>query len=64
MTFSNSHIQNVLLRCHRMLISGCPPYKDKCVVSNVEYTAKKSIDDKIMEPNYLCLKSRLNGNNE
>lgn len=33
-----------MLRCHRMLLSGHPGYKDKCVINNVDYVSKKSVD--------------------
>lgn len=42
MTFSNSHLQNIMFRCHRMLLAGHAGYKDKCVINNVDYVVKKS----------------------
>lgn len=64
MTFSNPALQNVMLRCHRILVAGCPAYKDKCIVSTVDYTPKKLIDDKLIEAGGICMKSKLTVNNE
>lgn len=45
MTFSNSHLQNVMLRTHRGLLSGLPTYKEKCILNEVEYTNKKTAEE-------------------
>lgn len=59
MTYSNSYLQNIMFRCHRILLSGCLAYKDKCILNNVEYSQKKSIDDKIIEIGAISIKSKL-----
>jgi hypothetical protein len=59
MTYSNHYLQNIMLRCHRMLVSGCLPYKDKCILNNVDYVQKKAVDDKIIEIGTICIKSKL-----
>lgn len=63
MTFSNLQLQNVLMRCHRILYSGHIGYREKCLVNNVDYIPRKSLDDKLAEPNVVCIKSRKDGEN-
>lgn len=57
MTFSNSHLQNVLLRLHRGLLSGLPIYKEKCVLSEVDYVNKKALDDTYVKKDTFIMKS-------
>ena len=51
MTFSNSHLQNIMLRCHRALLSGLSTYKEKCILNDVEYSQKKSLDEEYVKKN-------------
>ena len=57
MTFSNSHLQNVILRCHRGLLLGLPSYKEKCTLSEVEYSQKKALDEEYVKKNSFLMKS-------
>ena len=47
-----------------MLLSGCLAYKDKCVITNVDYLPKKALDDKFIEIAAIYMKSRMHGDNE
>lgn len=64
MTFSRPHVQSAMLRCHRMLATGHPSYKYKCIVSAVDYVNKKSLEDKFLEPGTICIKSKSEGEDE
>lgn len=33
-TFSNSHLQNLIFKCHRILLNGLPSYKERCIISS------------------------------
>lgn len=63
MTFANPQVQNVILRCHRILLTASQPYKDKCIVNNVEYVPKKTVDEKVVELASICIKSKLSDPN-
>lgn len=47
-----------------MLVSGCLPYKDKCILNNVDYVQKKAVDDKIIEIGTICIKSKFTEANQ
>ena len=56
-TFSNFHLQNLIFKCHRILLSSLPSYKEKCVLSSTEYISKKSIEEKFVEIDSFVFKS-------
>jgi hypothetical protein len=35
LTFSNSHLQNNISKCHRLLAATLPAYKEKCTIASV-----------------------------
>ena len=57
MTFSNSHLQNIILRCHRGLLSGLVSYKEKSILADVEYAQKNALDEEFVKKNSFLIKS-------
>jgi hypothetical protein len=56
MTFANWHLQNTMLRCHRILHTAHLPYREHCVLSTVECVHKKG-DAKVGEIGSVVMKS-------
>ena len=63
-TFSNSHLQNLIFKCHRILINGLPSYKEKCILSSTQFNPKKSATDKFVEKETFAIKSLCSSNSE
>jgi hypothetical protein len=57
MTYSNSHFQNNITKCHRFLCASLPTYKDKCVLNSVEIAPKKDINSVFIDPSIVTFKS-------
>ena len=63
-TFSNCHRQNLIFKCHRILASGLPAYKDNCLLPATEYTPKKLKEEKFVERDTFIMKSQSRGQEE
>ena len=58
MTFTNFHLQNILLKCHRVLSVNVPAYKEKCMRVSTEVTLKKDLAQPVLTPSFVSFKSK------